>query len=629
MGAGPGGGSARAGGKLDKSWREVWPHAWELLKPRWGMLAYGFGLMLVNRVCGLVLPTSSKYLIDNVIGHKQVNLLLPILGIVLAATAVQGLTTYGLAQSLSKEAQRLINELRRRVQAHLARLPVSFYDKNNTGALVSRVMSDVEGVRNLLGTGLVQFAGSIVTALIALGLLWRISPAMTVVAAGFVAAFSWTIRHSFGVLRPIFRERRMLNAEVTGRLTESIAGVRVVKGYHAEEREAAVFRGGLDKLLQNVFRTLNAAAAMDLSSRVLVGVVGALVWYMGVTRVLSGAITLGDLVVFNLYLGLLVAPVTQIVGIGTQLSEAMAGLERTYELLHMTPETEDTRRQRHIGRVRGEVAFDSVSFAYDERQEVLHGISFRAAPGTMTALVGPSGAGKSTVIGLLAAFYTPTAGTVRVDGVDLAEVRLEDYRNQLGVVLQETFLFDGSVRDNVLFSRPQASEAEVQRACAIAHVDEFAGRFPKGYDTVVGERGVKLSGGQRQRISIARAILADPAILILDEATSSLDSESEALIQEGLQYLLRGRTTFVIAHRLSTIRAADQILVLEAGRVVECGTHGELLAREGRYFELYTRQQGLERNRFLAPGEGEAEPETEKVRVAGGGGEEMPNPELY
>jgi subfamily B ATP-binding cassette protein MsbA len=620
-GHGPGG-QPLSGSKLEKNWRDVWPHIWELLRPRRLLLAGGFLLMLLNRVCGLVLPTSSKYLIDWVINQRRVAMLVPILAVVLAATALQGATTYTLTQVMSKEAQRLINELRRRVQAHVARLPVSFYDSHNTGSLVSRIMSDVEGVRNLLGTGLVEFAGSIITSLIALALLLKISAAMTLVAFVFVAAFSFTIRHSFAIIRPIFRERRKLNAEVTGRLTESISGVRVVKGYHAEAREALVFAGGLEKLLLNVFRTLTATSVMDLSARVLFGVVGALLWYMGAHRVLNHAITLGDLVVFNLYLGLLVAPMVQIVSIGTQLSEAMAGLERTHELLQLRAEDENPVRVQTLDPIRGEVVFDSVSFAYEGGPEVLHQVSFSAQPGTMTALVGPSGSGKSTIIGLVAAYYAPTSGTVLVDGTDLATVSLASFRARLAVVLQESFLFDGTIRDNILFSRPAANEGDFLRACEIARVDEFADRFKEGYATIVGERGVKLSGGQRQRLSIARAILADPAILILDEATSSLDSESEALIQAGLQYLLAGRTTFVIAHRLSTIRAADQILVVEEGAILERGRHDELLALGGRYFDLYTRQHGVEVNRFLAPGEGDAVPEKTKVEITSAGGGE-------
>ncbi|MGH9478496.1 MAG: ABC transporter ATP-binding protein [Terriglobales bacterium] len=631
-GWGLGGGRPLSGGNLNKSWREVWPHAWALLRPRWPLLAVGFGLMLVNRLCGLVLPTSSKYLIDWVITGRRVDLLAPIIAAVLVATALQGATTWMLTQLLSKEAQRLINELRRRVQQHLARLPVSFYDHNPTGALVSRVMSDVEGVRNLIGTGLVQFAGGIITASIALMLLLEINVAMALVGLLFLAAFSFSIRRSFGSIRPVFRERRKINAEVTGRLTESIAGVRVVKGYRAEEREAAVFRAGLERLLQNVFQTLNATAAMDLSAKVLVGAVGAAIWYMGVVRVLSHTITLGDLVVFNLYLGMLMAPLAQIVGIGTQLSEAMAGLERTHELLELRPEDADPRRTHPLEGFQGAIVFDGVSFAYPDGDglgpEVLHDISLQAAPGSVTALVGSSGAGKSTIIGLVAAFYTPTTGMVRVDGQDLSRLRLEEYRQRLGVVMQDSFLFDGTIGDNIRFSRPQATEAEFERACRIAHVDEFALRFKNGYATVVGERGVKLSGGQRQRLALARAILANPDILILDEATSSLDSESEAMIQQGLQHLLQGRTTFVIAHRLSTIRAADQILVMESGRIVERGAHAALLAQRGRYFELYTLQQGLDRDRFVAPGEGD-EPPTERIKVAISGGEELPTGELF
>jgi ABC-type multidrug transport system fused ATPase/permease subunit len=465
-------------------------------------------------------------------------------------------------------------------------------------------MTDVEGVRNLVGTGLVELVGGLLTAAIAFVLMLRISPGMTGVMLASLMVFALVLYRSFGTLRPIFRERGKINAEVTGRLTESLGGVRVVKGYRAEEREAAVFSTGVGRLLDNVLKTLTSFSILTLSSTVLLGVVGAAVMYVGARQVLAGTLTVGGLFTYTMLLGFLVAPMFQVVSIGTQLTEAAAGLERTREVLRERPEDADPRRTAVLGPLRGEVVFDDVRFAYEAGKPVLLGISFRAEPGTVTALVGPSGAGKSTIIGLVAAFHTPTEGNVLVDGVSLSTVRLDSYRSQLGVVLQETFLFDGTIRENVAFSRPDADEAAVLEACRIARVDEFATAFPDGYETVVGERGVKLSGGQRQRVSIARAILADPRILILDEATSSLDSESEALIQEGLSFLMRGRTTFVIAHRLSTIRRADQILVVEGGRIVERGTHASLYAGRGRYREMYDRQHGVEANLFLAPGEG-------------------------
>ncbi len=579
------------------------PDVWEFLKPRRIHLAIGFGLMALNRVAGLILPGSSKYLIDNVILHRQMHLLVPIVLAVVAATAVQGVTSYGLTQILSKEAQRLIAELRVRVQAHVARLPVSYYDSTKTGTLVSRIMTDVEGLRNLLGTGLVQFAGGIMTSILAFIILLKIDVTMTVAAVGILIAFSLTLNRAFRVVRPIFRERRKINAEVTGRLTESLGGVRVVKGYHAEAREGKTFAEGVERLLQNVIRTLNATSFMSLSATILLGLVSALIMYMGARVILSGAMTIGTFVTYTMFLAMLVAPVVQIVGIGTQLSEAMAGLERTREVLAERPEDDDPQRSVSIGAVRGDVRFENVSFAYQEGKPVLHSVSFDASAGSMTALVGSSGSGKSTTIGLICAFYTPTEGTITVDGADLSKVRLDSYRTQLGVVLQDSFLFDGTIRENVAFSRPDGLQAEILAACRIARVDEFAETFELGYDTIVGERGVKLSGGQRQRVSIARAILANPRILILDEATSSLDSESESQIQEGLAYLLKGRTTFVIAHRLSTVRKADQILVVEAGRIVERGDHTSLYAAEGRYYDLYTRQHGVESNLLLAPGE--------------------------
>jgi ABC-type multidrug transport system fused ATPase/permease subunit len=589
----------------------LWPELVALVRPRRGALAAGLALIAVNRVCGLVLPASTKFLIDDVVGQRRAELLAPLVGVVVAATIVQGITSFGLTQILSKAAQRLIAELRRDVQAHVGRLPVAYYDANKTGALVSRIMNDVEGVRNLVGTGLVELIGGLLTAAIALVLMLRISPGMTAVTLSSLLVFGLVLYRSFGTLRPIFRERGKISAEVVGRLTESLGGVRVVKGYRAEDREAAAFAGGVGRLLANVLKTLTSLSVLTLSSTVLMGVVGSAVMYVGARQILAGTLTLGGFFTYTMLLGFLVAPMFQMVSIGSQLTEALAGLERTREVMRERPEDADPNRTVALQTLRGEVAFEDVRFAYEPGKPVLLGLSFRSEPGTVTALVGPSGAGKSTIIGLVAAFHAPTGGRILVDGVSLATVRLETYRSQLGVVLQETFLFDGTIRENVAFSRPDATEAQILEACRIARVDEFAEAFPEGYDTVVGERGVKLSGGQRQRVSIARAILADPRILILDEATSSLDSESEAFIQEGLSFLMRGRTTFVIAHRLSTIRRAHQILVVEAGGIVERGTHAELYARRGRYREMYDRQHGVETNLFLAPGEGGDRPAQE------------------
>ena len=591
-------------------WWKLLPDVWFLIRPRRGVLALGFVLMAVNRVAGLVLPASSKFLIDDIIGKHHLQLLLPLVLAVVSATAVQGVSSFALTQLLSKAAQRLIADLRCQVEAHIERLPVAYYDSNKTGALVSRIMTDVEGVRNLIGTGLVEFVGGLLTATFALIILLRISVPMTGLACLILLGFGIFIRKSFGVIRPIFRARPKINAEVTGRLTESLAGVRVVKGYHAEAREAKVFAAGVRRLLDNVLQTLTATSLMSLAATALLGVVSALIVYLGARQILAGHMTLGTFVTYTIFLGLLVAPVIQIVMIGTQITEALAGLERTREVLLEHPEDEDPARVLRLDHIQGEVVFENVSFAYEAGKTVLTHISFKSAPGTVTALVGPSGSGKSTITGLIAAFYKPSVGRVLVDGIDLAEVRLDSYRTQLGVVLQETFLFDGTIRENVAFSRPDATEEQILAACRIARVDEFAETFEKKYETVVGERGVKLSGGQRQRVSIARAILADPKILILDEATSSLDSESEAMIQEGLSYLMSGRTTFVIAHRLSTIRRADQILVVEAGRIIERGTHEQLYAAGGRYYELYTKQQGVEYNLFLAPGESDKLPES-------------------
>ncbi len=605
--------------KRKNAWKNL-PDVWALIKPRRGLLALGFVLMAINRVSGLVLPGSMKYFVDNVVLHKQMQLLTPIVLAVLGATIVQGLTSFSLTQLLSKSAQKMITDLRRQVQAHIGRLPIAFYDANKTGVLVSRIMSDVEGIRNLVGTGLVEFAGGLMTAAIALVYLIHTSVTMTGLAFSILLVFGFGISWAFKTIRPIFRARPKITAEVTGRLTESLGGVRVVKGYHAEEREEKIFASGVQRLLENVLKTLTATSLMSLSGALLLGIVSVLMMEFGGHKMLSGSMTPGQWFAYNAFLAFLIAPVFQIVAIGTQITEAITGLERTREILNEKPEDEAPGRTRTLDRIQGEVVMESVSFSYDSGKEVLHEVSFASQPGTVTALVGPSGAGKSTIIGLIAAFYVPSSGRVLVDGIDLSTVKLNSYRTQLGVVLQETFLFDGTIRENVAFARPEASEEEILAACHIARVDEFAESFEKKYDTVVGERGVKLSGGQKQRVSIARAILADPRILILDEATSSLDSESEALIQEGLRYLMRGRTTFVIAHRLSTIRRAEQILVVESGCVIERGTHESLYAAGGRYYDLYTKQHAVETNLFLAPGESSAEAEDAEAAKAQPGG---------
>ncbi len=594
------------------------PKVWELLRPRRFLLLFGLLLVLVRSVAGLVLPFITKYLFDSVFAPHKPQLLLPLVGIVFAATAVQAGTSYALTQVLSKAAQRMITELREQVQQHIGRLPVSFYDANRTGVLVSRIMTDVEGIRNLVGTGLIEFVGGVVTAIVAFVVLLRASPRMTLVLFVALMGFIFILQRAFKTIRPIFRERGKINAEVTGRLTESLGGVRVVKGYHAEQREATVFSSGVHRLLANVISSLTATSLLALAATAILGIVGGLVMFFGGREVLMnsamahpGAHTLhsaGGYVQYTAILAFMIAPIFQIVNVGTQLTEAVAGLDRTMEVLSEREEFGDPNRKEVIPPIQGRVEFRDVRFAYEESKPVLHGISFTAQPGTATALVGSSGSGKSTIISLICAFHSPSEGNILIDGYDLSKADLSSYRSQLGVVLQESFLFDGSIRDNSVFSLPHASDEEFLHACRIARVDEFAERFEEGYDTIVGERGVKLSGGQRQRLSIARALLANPRLLILDEATSSLDSESEAMIQQGLNTLMQGRTTFVIAHRLSTIRKADQILVVEGGKIIERGTHGSLYALGGRYYELYTRQHGIEENLFLAPGEGDAEP---------------------
>ena len=621
--------------------KSVFPQIRELVVPRLPLLVVGFALLFINRIMGLALPYSTRTLGDVIYKHPIAQWSLPpvakrafvyfnsnyglslltilILAVVLA-TVFQAVTSFALTQLLSKEGQRAIAQLRRKVQAHVGKLPVTYYDSTKTGTLVARIMSDVEGVRNIIGTGLVEVVGGSLTAIIVLRLMWKMSTLMTAVALGFLLVFGIALGKAFKVIRPVFRERGKINAEVTGRLTESLGGVRVVKGYHAEEREQKVFAGGVDRLLQNVLRTLTATSLMSLSSTLMMGLVSAVIMFLGARQLLTGAWKDPfDLLQYTLYLGFLAAPIFQITNIGTQLTEALAGLDRTREILTERPEDQDPERTISLSEIRGELSFEHVDFAYEADKPVLHDVTFTALPGTVTALVGSSGSGKSTIIGLVAAFHKPTSGKVLIDGVDLARVRLDSYRPILGVVLQESFLFDGTIRENVAFSRPEATEDEIMAACDIAHVAEFAEKFKDKYDTIIGERGVKLSGGQRQRVSIARAVLANPKILILDEATSSLDSESEGYIQQGLKYLMQGRTTFVIAHRLSTVRQADQILVVEAGRIVERGTHASLYTLQGRYYELYTRQHGLESNLLLAPGEGDKLEEQPVARAAAGG----------
>jgi ABC-type multidrug transport system fused ATPase/permease subunit len=613
----PHGRGARAGQadlpKKTPSLKKIGPEIMALIRPRKGLIAIGIVLMAINRLAGLVLPYTSKPLLDKVLSTRNPHpeLLPKIILLVFTAMVVQAITSFSLTQLLSKAGQRLIAEMRRQVQRHVGLLSVAYYDENRTGTLVARIMSDVEGVRNLIGTGLVEFLGGILTAVLAFFYLLHRSVVVTVTVFAVIGVFVLVLQYGFRVIRPIFRERAKINAEVTGRLTESLGGVRVIKGYHAEEREHHVFAGGVERLLQNVMKSLTMTSVLSSASTTVLGLVSALVMWLGGHAVLNHTWSVGDYFSYNMFLAFMIAPVFQIVNIGTQLTEAFAGLDRTREIMEELEENQTPGRTVEMPPITGTVVFENVEFAYSPEKPVLHGISFRAEPGTVTALVGSSGSGKSTIISLLCAFHTPSKGQVLVDNIDLSTVNLNTYRSQLGVVLQESFLFDGTIRENVMFSRPGATEEEFLAACRTARVDEFAERFPDAYDTLVGERGVKLSGGQRQRLSIARALLAAPRILILDEATSSLDSESEAMIQAGLAQLMQGRTTFVIAHRLSTIRRADQILVVEQGRIVERGNHAELFALGGRYYDLYTRQHGLEANLFLAPGEGDAVPDAQ------------------
>jgi ABC-type multidrug transport system fused ATPase/permease subunit len=558
--------------------------------PRRYILLLGLILIVISRVAGLALPFSAQYLIDKVIAQGDYYTLKLILAAICLSITIQAVTSYLLTKLLSVEAQRLISILRANVQKQLLRLPIRFFDNNKSGALVSRVMNDVEGVRNLVGTGLVQLVGGVLTSVICLVLLIRISPMMTLYVLVPVAIFGFIALKAFSVIRPVFRERGVITAEVTGRLTETLNGVRVIKGFNAEQQEVKTFEAGVEKLFLNVKRSLTATSLVTSSGSFLLGLASTGILGIGGYLIIQKQLTPGELLSFTLYLGFLIAPILQMSNIGSQLTEAFAGLDRTEELMNMKPEDDGIERNIKIGAIKGDVAFDDVTFSYEEGKDVIHNISFKAPAGTVTALVGTSGSGKSTIAGLAASFLNPVSGKITIDGTDLSKVSLNSYRSQLGVVLQDDFLFEGTIRENILFPRPHSTEEELQRAVKAAYVNEFTERFEKGLETVIGERGVKLSGGQRQRIAIARAILANPRVLILDEATSNLDTESESYIQDSLKNLLEGRTTFVIAHRLSTIRQADQILVIENGVIQERGKHDELIATKGRYYQLYTYQ---------------------------------------
>ncbi|HTI38697.1 MAG TPA: ABC transporter ATP-binding protein [Vicinamibacterales bacterium] len=599
--------------KVDYS--NAWQEARALIVARRGRLTLGLALMLVNRLAGMVLPATSKYLVDDVIGKSRTDLLVPLALAAGAATLVQAGTTFALSQVLGVAAQRAITDMRRRVEAHVARLPVRYFDSTKSGILISRIMTDAEGIRNLVGNGLVQLIGSLVTAVLALLYLFYLNWFLTCINIIALASFGVAMTVAFNRLRPLFRERGKINAEVTGRLNETLGGIRIVKTYTAEKREELVFTRGVHRLFRNVAQSITGVSAITTFSTGIIGVIGVIMIVIGGRSILAHQMTVGDLLNYILFTGLLAAPVVQIASIGTQISEAFAGLDRIRELMAMSTEDQEDARRAPFGEIRGEVEFQDVWFEYNPDVPVLKGVSFRAPAGTTTALVGSSGSGKSTLISLVMAFNRPLKGRILIDGRDLASVRLRDYREQLGVVLQDNFLFDGSVADNIRYGQPDATLEDVKRVSRIAHADEFVETFEKGYDTIVGERGVKLSGGQRQRISIARAILADPRILVLDEATSSLDSESEALIQDGLKSLRRGRTTFVIAHRLSTIRSADQILVLEHGEIIERGTHAQLIALGGRYRTLYDKQYKFESDQFVNPGEDFTTPRPEEAKV--------------
>jgi len=595
-------------------WSSAWREARVLIWAHRKRLLLGAVLMIINQAMGLVLPASTKYLIDSVIVQRRTDILWMIALAAAVATIIQVLTSFSLSQVLGVAAQRAITEMRKNVQAQISRLPISYFDSTQTGQLISRIMNDAEGIRNLVGTGLVQLVGSFITAGVALCVLFWLSWRLTAFVILVLGAFGGALAFAFSRLRPLFRERGAMTAALTGRLTESLGGIRIVKAYTAEKREQLTFARGAHKLFRNIAKSMTGVSAVTAFSSLVVGTVGVVIIMVGGPAVVSGAMTMGDLFMYTLFTGLMAMPMIQFASIGTQITEAFAGLDRIHEIMSMPTEDEEDVKRAPLPDVQGAVEFRNVSFEYNKDSPVLKNISFSAPAGSTTALVGSSGSGKSTLISLVMNFIKPVSGTIFIDGRDLQSIRLRDFRAYLGVVMQDNFLFDGTVAENISFSKPDATRAEIEAVSRIAHVEEFVSKFEKGYDTIVGERGVKLSGGQRQRIAIARAILADPKLLILDEATSSLDSESEALIQDGLRKLRRGRTTFVIAHRLSTIRSADQILVIEAGEIVERGTHQELIAVGGRYKQLYDKQYNLERDQFINPGE-DFTPEPEKPRA--------------
>jgi subfamily B ATP-binding cassette protein MsbA len=593
----------------------AWQEARALIWKHRHRLALGMVIMVVNRLAGLVLPWTSKFLMDDVIGRQNWDLLPKLAMAVGAATVVEAATSFANSQILGVAAQRAITDMRKDVEAHVMRLPIRYFDSTKTGVLISRIMTDAEGIRNLVGTGLVQLTGSVLTAVMALGILFYLNWQLTAVTILVLGTFGGVMATAFKRLRPLFRERGQINGEVTGRLAETLGGVRIVKAYTAEKREELVFAKGAHRLFRNVAQSLTGVSAVSAFSALVIGLIGISMMLVGGSSIRAGEMTIGDFVMYLTLTALITVPVIQLASIGTQLTEAFAGLDRIREIRSMTTEDDEDASRLPLPDVRGEVAFEDVTFEYTEGSPVLEGVSFHAPAGSTTALVGSSGSGKSTLISLVMTFNRPKRGRVVVDGHDLMDVRLRDYRGHLGVVLQDNFLFDGTIAQNIAYAEPHATREDVVAVSRIAHCDEFIQGFEKGYDTIVGERGVRLSGGQRQRVAIARAILADPRILILDEATSSLDSESEALIQDGLKSLRQGRTTFVIAHRLSTIRSADQILVLEHGEIVERGTHEELLARNGRYRQLYDKQYRFERDRFINPGE-DFTPEPDAVAPA-------------